>query len=61
MVNVTKIAGQFELALHLIKRASRISQKVPKLRIGQPSMPFGDIAWHRHGRAPDLSDQPIRL
>ncbi len=60
-VDITKIAGQFELRLHLIKGPSRISEKVPKLGIGQPSMTFCDIAWHRRSCASNLNEQPEGL
>jgi len=56
LVEVAKIACQFELSLHLIKRATCVPEKMPKLRIRQPSMPFGDIARHGNSRASNLTE-----
>src|SRR5215471_9561169 len=45
------------MGIELSQRASSIPQKIRKLPLHAPSLPFGDIGWNRNSRSSQLARQ----
>ena len=54
MVKIAKICCQLDLRLDCVERSSRISEKMKKLRIGEPPMALRYVAGHGDCGAPNL-------